>query len=140
MHYLDTSILVAALTNEDATARIQVWIAGQPAGTLAISDWVNTEFASALSIKVRTGQIAVEDRAAILSGYARIIQNSFRVYPVSGEEFRVAALHLADHELGLRAGDALHIAVALAHGATLCTLDRRMAAAAVALGVQSLLL
>lgn len=140
MQYLDTSVLISALTNEDATTRIQIWIADQPAGTLATSDWVNTEFASALSIKVRTGQIAVEDRAAILSGYIRITRNSLRVYPVSADDFRVAALHLADHELGLRAGDALHIAVALAHGATLCTLDRRMAAAAMALGVKSKLL
>jgi predicted nucleic acid-binding protein len=140
MHYLDTSVLVAALTNEDATALIQVWIAEQAGGTLAVSEWVHTEFASALSIKVRTDQIAISDRAAIVAGYTNTVRNSFRVFPVSGEEFRVAALHLADHELGLRAGDALHIAVALAHGATLCTLDRRMAAAAVALGVQSLLL
>jgi predicted nucleic acid-binding protein len=140
MLYLDTSVLVAMLTSEDATARVQDWIADQPPGTLALSEWVHTEFASAKSIKVRTGQFGGGSRATIMAAYTRMIRTSFRVFPVSSEDFRVAALHLNDHELGLRAGDALHIAVAAVHGATLCTLDRRMAVAATALGVQSLLL
>lgn len=140
MQYLDTSVLLAALTDEDSTAGVQVWIAEQAAGTLAVSEWVHTEFASALSIKVGTGQIAIADRAAIVAAYTNIVRNSLRVFPVSSEEFRVAALQLGNHDLGLRAGDALHVAVALAHGATLCTLDRRLATAALALGVESLLL
>ncbi len=37
--------------------------------------------------------------------------------------------------LGLRAGDALHLAVAAEHGATLWTLDVRMAEAGPVLGV-----
>jgi len=140
MLYLDTSVLVAMLTSEDATARVQDRVADQPPGSLALSEWVLTEFASAMSIKVRTGQVGVDGRAAIMAACTRMVRTSFRVLPVSSEDFRVAALHLNDHELGLRAADALHIAVAAAHGATLCTLDRRMAVAATALGVQSLLL
>ncbi|WP_187970315.1 type II toxin-antitoxin system VapC family toxin [Aquibium microcysteis] len=140
MLYLDTSVLVAMLTSEDATARVQDWIADQSPGSLALSEWVHTEFASAMSIKVRTGQVGDDDRATIMATYTRIVRASFRVLPVSSEDFRIAALHLKDHVLGLRAGDALHIAVAAVHGATLCTLDRRMAVAATVLGVQSLLL
>jgi predicted nucleic acid-binding protein len=37
--------------------------------------------------------------------------------------------------LGLRAGDALHLAVCAEHGATLCTLDQRLAEAAPSVGV-----
>jgi uncharacterized protein len=48
---------------------------------------------------------------------------------------------LADqHALGLRAGDALHLAICTDHGATLCTLDRRLANAGSTLGVKAMLL
>ena len=54
MLYVDTSVLVSALTNED-TARSQTWLSEQDASELTISDWTATEFASALSIKLRPG-------------------------------------------------------------------------------------
>lgn len=38
-------------------------------------------------------------------------------------------------QISLRSGDALHLAVAAAHRATLCTLDKRQAEAASTLGV-----
>jgi predicted nucleic acid-binding protein len=42
--------------------------------------------------------------------------------------------------LGLRAGDALHLAVCAERGATLCTLDRCLSDAGSALGVKIMLL
>ncbi len=138
--YLDTSVFVAALTKETETIRIQAWLAEQAPGTLAISEWVTTEFSSALSIELRTRQLQVKHRAEALAMFARLRAESLAVLPISGEQFRTAA-HFADqHTLNLRAGDALHLAICSAHGATLCTLDRRLSEAGAALGVETTLI
>jgi predicted nucleic acid-binding protein len=140
MHYLDTSLLVAALTNEAETERMQRWLGQQPADELTISDWVVTELSSALSIKLRTGQIGAAHRAAALAAFARLAADSFTVVPVSRLQFRTAARFVEQHMLALRAGDALHLAVCADHGATLCTLDRRLMDAGSVLGVKVMLL
>jgi hypothetical protein len=140
MPYLDTSILVAALTNEAATARMQTWLGEQTPGDLMISEWVTTEFSAALSIKVRTGQIEARHRSEALAAFARLSAASFEILPISGAEFRAAARFADQYALGLRAGDALHLAIVAARGATIATLDRRLADAAAALGVSARLL
>jgi uncharacterized protein len=138
--YLDTSLLVAALTNEAETGRVQAWLGAQVAGDLAISDWVTTELSSALSVKLRSGQIEAPDRAEVLATFARLSADSLAVLPISASQFRTAARFADQFALGLRAGDALHLAVCADHGVTLCTLDRRIGAAGPALGVQTTLL
>ena len=135
MLYLDTSLLVAILTNEAETGRMQSWLGQQPPEDLAISDWVATEFSSALSIKLRTGQIGVADRAEALAMLARLAIDSFTVVPVSRLQFRMAARFSDQYLLGLRAGDALHLAICADQGMTLCTLDRRLCDAGSALGI-----
>jgi uncharacterized protein len=140
MLYLDTPLLVAAFTNEAETERIQHWLGRQPEDNLAISDWVATEFTSALSIKLRTGQIDANDRAEVLAKFAQLAADSLTVVPVSRLQFRTAARFADQHTLGLRAGDALHLAVCADHGATLCTLDRRLNDAGSLLGIKTILL
>ena len=140
MHYLDISPLVAAFSNESATARVQAWLSGQSPDGLVISDWVVTEFSSALSIKVRTGQISVENRAAALALFTRLAAESFILLPVTAGHFRTAARFADQVVLALRAGDALHLAIAGDKGANLCTLDRRLADGGLALGVSTVML
>ncbi|MFD0937377.1 type II toxin-antitoxin system VapC family toxin [Methylobacterium trifolii] len=135
MPYLDTSILVCALTNEAETARMQAWLGAQAAGDLTISAWVATELSAALSIKVRRGDLSPEHRIAALSAFARLSAESFVVLPIAERQFRSAA-HFADRfDLGLRAGDALHLDEGADHGVDLAKLDRRLAEAGTALGV-----
>jgi len=140
MLYLDTSLLVAALTNENETARIQQWLQEQDPEELAASDWVVAEFSSALSIKLRTGQIGPGHRADALALFTRLCRDSFNMLPVLRAQFRLAARFADQAAAGLRAGDALHLAICAGQGATLCTLDRRLDAGGSALGIKTRLL
>ena len=119
---------------------MQSWLGRQDVDELAISDWVATEFSSALSIKLRTGQIRAAHRADALALFARLGTDSLTIVAVSRLQFRAAARFADQYELGLRAGDALHLAICADRGATLCTLDRRLSDAGAALGVKTMLL
>jgi predicted nucleic acid-binding protein len=123
MIYLDTSVLVAALTREPATERVQMWLAAQNAGTLAISGWTHVEFAAALRFKAATGQIEDAQREAAATQFAAIAETALTTWPVEIADFEDAQRIAASDVAGLRAPDALHFAIAGRRNAVLCTLD-----------------
>lgn len=137
IRYLDTSFLVAAFTNEIKTSVVQQWLAAQVTAELAISRWVVTEFSSALSLKLRTRQVAAAERINALADFETLWTKSLTLLPVTDANFSTAARFADQHDLGLRAGDALHLAICADRRATLHTLDRRMADAAKALGIST---
>ncbi|MDP9319058.1 MAG: type II toxin-antitoxin system VapC family toxin [Actinomycetota bacterium] len=137
MIYVDTSVLVAAITNERQTDDAQRWLAAQPAGELAIPDWVTTEVSSALSIKTRIGQVTPSERNRALEAFNSLSEQSLVILAVSRSDCLVAARFSDRLDIGLRAGDALHLAVALRVGAVLHTLDRRLAEGAEHVGVEA---
>jgi predicted nucleic acid-binding protein len=80
------------------------------------------------------GSLTPAERADALATWT-MLRGGMRNIEVDAEAFTAAADMLARHELGLRAGDALHLAVVASAGCTLVTLDERMAKAAPELGV-----
>ena len=78
MLYLDTSLLVSALSNEPRSAIANDWLAKQVASQLVISDWAITEFSSALSLKLRMGIIDAAQRGAILTQFTQLAANTLR--------------------------------------------------------------
>lgn len=135
MIYLDTSVLVTALTLEADTPRVQTWLAQQDAGMVCISDWVISEFSSAFSLKLRRGEVSADERARVLSNWRILQQENIAAVVVPSPAFELAARFCDRYELGLRAGDALHLAVASLGGHYMATLDLALARAAVAVGV-----
>jgi uncharacterized protein len=134
--YLDTSVLVTALTSESATPRVQDWLEAQEPSSLHISLWVETEFSSALSMKIRMGELTLDMRAVSLSDFENMKTHSLTLTDLKSSHF-LAAAKLADNfALALRAPDALHLAIAMALGATLCTLDNKFAEAAASVGAK----
>ena len=140
MIYLDTSLIVAAATAELSTARAQAWLIENDAEDLVTSAWTVTEFSSALALKMRTKHLSVEQRALAMAAFHELLRESLAVVQVQTSHFHTAAEYVNQHELGLRSGDALHLAVASGLGATLCTLDQRLARIGTALSVPTILL
>lgn len=128
MIYVDTSVIVALLTVEPKTQDVTAWYAGlHEAPTCAA--WLLTEFSSALSIKLRAGQINEANAKRVRKEFAVLAEGGLRIVPVSRGAFGHAAEMVKLHDHGLRAGDALHLAVALELGAShMATLDGTLAA------------
>lgn len=137
MVYLDTSALVPLFVREPKSEAVLGWISSSRA-PLAVSEWSFVEFASATSIKVRTGQISahVADQAGTrLEAFAR---EHCQIVAPGRAAFRLAAELARKPTPGLRAGDALHLAFALnlKAGSLLC-LDDAMIAVARSLGLHA---
>ena len=135
MLYLDTSILIAALVPEASSDRIASWLIPAEAGTLHISGWTLAEVSSALALKVRIKALSLEERADALARFVQLVEQSFTLVKVADSHFETAARFCDNAELNLRAGDALHLAIASTQGMTLATLDRSMAEAGLHLGI-----
>ncbi len=135
MVYIDTSALVPVFIREAKSEAVIGWLESS-GERLAISEWSLVEFASAAAIKVRSGQVAPSFAKQSTARVREFAQRHCTVAVPGREEFRRAAELAGDGSLKLRAGDALHLAIAESLGAQgiLC-LDDAMNASAKSLGM-----
>ncbi len=135
MFYVDTSALVPIFIREPKSEAVMSWIEATDE-RLAISEWALVEFASATAIKVRTGHASATLAKQAISRVREFAQKNCTVVVPGREEFRRAAELAVDGTLKLRAGDALHLAIAASLGAKgLLCLDDEMIAGAKSLGM-----
>ena len=127
MIYLDTSAAVPLFVAEHSSELVDRWLSECDVPVVS-SDWMVTEFASALSIKERLGALAAKDAKVAWRSFETFCQSGLRLAPVSRNAFEVAAKLVREPSYGLRSGDALHLAVAKEIGAKIIsTLDATMA-------------
>ena len=132
--YLDTSLLVPLYALESRTTDAQNWMAGLEGQVLAVSLWCVTEFSSVLALKARRGELGQDGLLIAESEFRQFVAGRATVLTVADKDFyRASELCLSG--VGLRSGDALHLAIAERHGLTVCTLDLGMSTAALALGL-----
>ena len=140
MLYVDTSVLVALCTHEAKTAQAHKWYASCT-DEIASAAWCITEFASALGIKQRTGQLTADQAHTAWAHFERMCANDLQLLPVESGHFNQAAMLCKNVSGALRAGDALHLACAIeARATSLITLDSVMAKNAKRLKLKSVTL
>lgn len=137
MIYLDTSVVVSALVPDAYTDVVRRWLERQD-GPLAISRWVKAEFSSACAKNVRLGAMSRDAQNAARDAFSNLIEGEVDVLSVPEIAFVIASVMADRSDLGLRAPDALHLALARVNRIPIATNDRRLAATAPGFGVTAL--
>jgi predicted nucleic acid-binding protein len=137
--YLDAIVVLPTLIEEAASALVDRFIE-QLDDDLIISEFAAAEVASALSRLVRTGLLDGEDASRRLSDFDAWRAAAARDLDLQASDVRLANVFVRRFDLMLRAPDALHAAACRREDHLLVTLDKRLASAALELGVRTLLL
>ena len=136
MRYFDTSFLVPLILPEATSEPIAGFFENLPTDDLAVSHWIRVEFASLLAREVRMGNLDAASAHEAGSRFETMVEESFVVLLPDRDDFDRARDWLDHFETGLRAGDALHLAIARNHGAdAIYSLDKLMIAAGKKLGL-----
>ena len=133
--YLDASAILPILVEEAASVTVDAFVSGlgEP---LVGSAFAAGETASAVSRLVRTGRVNANEARALLDSFDAWRTTSAIPAQLAPSDVEVADLYVRRFDLMLRMPDALHIAICRRERHVLVTLDRRMAEAARALGVE----
>ena len=119
--YLDASVLVPVFVSEPSSPVVRRWVAARSKGSVTASRWSAVEFASAVGNRVRRGDLTAAEGSAALAAFERDFAQALELEEAVPED-----LDFARHAIALRT-DAL----------VLVTLDRRLANAARAFGLDA---
>ena len=136
MLYFDTSFLVPLLLPEETSDAIAEFVRGLPGDQLVVSHWTRVEFSSLVAREVRMGGLDAQAAAQIDARFEAMVDESFAVLLPNADDYDLAKKFLGTYDTGLRAGDALHLAIAKNHrAATVYSLDKKMLMAGKVLGL-----
>lgn len=127
MLYFDTSFLAPLVLPEATSDEIAAFVRRLPAEDLAVSHWTGVEFSSLIAREVRMGGLDAQAAARADARFEAMVDESFAVVLPNADDFALAKRYLGRFETGLRAGDALHLAVAGNHrAAAIYSLDKTL--------------
>ena len=131
MLYFDTSFLAPLILEEATSTKIEALFAKLPVGELYVSHWTRVEFASLIAREVRMGGLAESDALLATGQFDELVTDSFQIVTPGIADYELAKDYIQHFATKLRAGDALHLAIASNHGAqTFYTLDEGLLNAA----------
>ncbi len=138
MLYFDTSFLTPLLLEEATSSKIEAFFNKCAAGELSISHWTRVEFSSLIAREVRMGGLTAGDASQVIAQFDELVADSFQVLVPMAADYELAKDYIQHFDSKLRAGDALHLAIARNHDAKmLYTLDQGLLDAAKLLKVQA---
>ena len=127
MVYFDTSFLAPLILPEATSDEIATFFHGLPTEEFTVSHWTRVEFSSLVAQEVRMGGLAVRAAARADARFEAMVDESFSVLLPSAADFGLAKRYLSRFETRLRAGDALHLAIANNHhAAVIYSLDKTL--------------
>lgn len=132
--YLDTSVLVPLFVVESRSSDANAGLIGQ---NLYISDLAAAEFSAVVSARVRMREMTATDATSLFAAFDAWAGKANRVQ-TEGADMATALVLVRRLELALRMSDAGNLAIAQRLGARVFTFDKKMAAAAAALGLSVL--
>jgi predicted nucleic acid-binding protein len=135
VRYVDTCVLLSLFFRDSGTRAALSWLEARGNDPIATSHWALTEFVSAAGIMARRGELSAELHREGIARLRRFCAARLTLETPEAADFERAAIWLENFPSGLRAGDALHLAVCARLGTVLCTADGVLAEAAAVLGL-----
>jgi uncharacterized protein len=139
MYYIDTSLIAAYYCPEPLSEKAESFLTVHVRP--AISTLTETELFSAVSRKIREGNLSRADGNRIVSRFLTHVNGHFyTTLVVELHHYRLARDWIGLFTTSLKTLDALHLAIASAEELTLVTADRSLLKSAESLGLDVILL